>query len=103
MGPGLNDMPLLHYDNLIRVADGREAVSDDEAGAVAHEFHHGVLDMQLGAGIHRGGSFVQNQDLRIAEKCAADGEQLALPLREVRTGGGEYCTKSLARWQSASD
>jgi len=90
MGPGLDDVPLLHYDDLIRVADGRETVSDDQTGAVAHQLHHSVLDMQLGAGINRGGGFVKNQDLRIAEKCSADGKQLTLALREVRTGGGQH-------------
>ena len=85
MCPGLDDMPLLHHDDLIRVANGGEAVRDDETGAVAHQLHHSVLDMQLGAGINRRGGFVKNQDLWIAEKRSADGKQLALALREVRT------------------
>ena len=90
MCPGLDDMPLLHHDDLIRVANGGEAVRDDETGAVAHQLHHSVLDMQLGAGINRGGCFIQNQNLRIAEKRSADGKKLALALRKIRAGGGEH-------------
>ena len=62
----LDDMPLLHDHNLVRVPDGGKAVGDDQTGTAFHQLHHGVLDLLFGTGIHAGGSLVQDQDERIA-------------------------------------
>ena len=43
----------------------------------------GLLDQALGAGVHAGGGFVQNQDARVCQGGACDGEQLPLSLREA--------------------
>ena len=44
---------------------------------------HRLLDQHLGAGVHRAGGLVQNQDVRIGEERAADGHQLAFALAEL--------------------
>ena len=42
-----------------------------------------LLDLPLGAGVHAGGGLVQDQDARVGQRGAGDGEQLALPLAQA--------------------
>ena len=51
---------------------------DDEARAAGHEGLHGVDDGLLGAGVHARGGLVEDEDGRVAQHRAGDGEQLAL-------------------------
>ena len=80
MVSGLDDMPVIHDHDRIRVADRGKPVRDDQAGAVLHELHHRVLDLLFRAGVDAGGRFVQDQDLRVGKEGPADGEQLPLAL-----------------------
>ncbi len=57
--PRLNDLAFLEYDDLIRMANGAQAVSDDDAGAVGHHFVDGILYQAFAFGIERRGGFVQ--------------------------------------------
>src|SRR6185295_12240815 len=66
----LDDPALLHHQDLVGVADGREPVGDDEAGPVAAEFDHRVLDEQFGSGVHRTRRLVEDQQLRAGQKRA---------------------------------
>ena len=43
----------------------------------------GLLDQALGACVHGGGGFVQDQDARIGQRGAGDREQLPLSLRKT--------------------
>ena len=74
--------PLIHHHDLIRILNGREAVGDNEAGAVLHQLDHSVLDIFLRSGIHGGSGFVQDQDLRIGQHGTGNGEELPLSLGE---------------------
>ena len=47
VGAGLDHPPILDHDDLVGVADGAEAVGDDEAGAPPHEAGEGALDEVL--------------------------------------------------------
>ena len=57
-------------------------MGDDEAGASGQERLQGPLDLALGAGVHAGGGLVQDQDARIGQGGAGDGQELALALAE---------------------
>jgi hypothetical protein len=63
-------------------ADGRQAVRDDERGAVPHQVGQRVLHQQLRLGVERRGRFVQDQDRRVLQQRARDGQALALPARQ---------------------
>ena len=58
-------------------------MGNDEAGAALHQAVHGGLDALLGAGIHTGRCFIQNQDAVIRQDGAGDGQQLFLALADV--------------------
>ena len=79
----LDDVTVLHHQDHVGVADGRQAVGDHEGGAVGPQCRHGLLDQHLGAGVDRGGRLVQDQQGRVGEEGAGDGDQLPLPRRDV--------------------
>ena len=48
-----------------------------------HQRVHRLADLLLGVRVHGGRGLIQDQDLRIAQDDAGDGQQLALPLADV--------------------
>ena len=78
----------------IAVHDGAEPVRDDEARAAAHELGEACLDEALALGVEVAGGLVENQDRRILEQCAGDGQALALAAGEV---GAELVEQALAQ------
>lgn len=82
-GSGVED------EDFVGVADGAEAVGDDEAGASGHQAVEGFLNFGLGAGIDVAGGFVEDDQARVGHHHAGDGKQLALALAEVAAPFGE--------------
>ena len=56
--------PMQHED-FVGAADGGQAMGDDDGGAVAHQFFHGLLDPAFGLGVDVGGGFVEHQNVRV--------------------------------------
>ena len=73
----------LQHVDAVGVLDGGKPVGDDEGGAVFHQAVERVLDLALGLGIHRGGGLVQQQDRRVLEQRAGDGQPLFLAAGEL--------------------
>ena len=65
------------------VADGGEAVGDDEACSPQSHAGQGALDRGFGFVVHRAGGFIQGQHGRVAEDGAGQGEALALAAAEL--------------------
>ena len=59
--------------------DGRGPVGDDHRGAVAHHFAQRGADLVLFGRVDRGCGVVEDQDPRVGEHGAGDGDPLALP------------------------
>jgi hypothetical protein len=57
-------------------------VGDDQRRAVLHDVVQRVLDMALRLGVERRGRLVENQDRRVLQDGAGDGQALALTARE---------------------
>ena len=83
MGALLDYIAVAQDQDDVGVADGREAVRDDEARAVGHEGVHGALDELLGAGVDVGGCLVQDQGRSVSQNGAGNGDELPLALAEV--------------------
>ena len=77
------NISILHDKDDVRIADGRKAVCDDEAGASFGQTVHRLLNQQLCPGVDAGGRLVQNQNLWIGEDGPCDGQQLLLTLADV--------------------
>ena len=69
--------------DLFGAANGRESMGDDERGAAAHQVAQPFLDQGLGFGIEAGRGFVENQDARIGQNRAGDGDALLLAAGEL--------------------
>jgi hypothetical protein len=64
------------------VHDGREAVGDDEHGAAGEQPLDGLLHQPLALGVERARRLVEDEDGRVEQQGAGDGEALALAAGE---------------------
>jgi hypothetical protein len=76
--PGFHDAPVFHYDDAVGALHGGQAVCDDERGAPAHGRFQRALHQAFRFGVERAGGFVQQQQRRVLEQRARDGDALAL-------------------------
>jgi hypothetical protein len=58
-------------------------VGDDEGGSALHQEVEAALDQGFGLGVERTGGLVQDQDARVGEDGAGDGEPLTLAAGEL--------------------
>jgi hypothetical protein len=79
----LDDAAFLDRDDPVAVAHGGEPVRDDEHGAAMHDALHVLLDDALAFIIERAGRLVEDQDARIHDQRARDGDALALAAGEA--------------------
>ncbi len=90
MRAALDDPTVVDHQDLIRVADGAQAVRDHEARPALHEAKHGLLDVQLRARVHAAGGLVQDEDGGIRQDGAGDGQELPLALAQASAFLGEH-------------
>jgi len=64
-------------------------VGDDENSAPGEQSIDGFLDEALGFSVESGRGLVENEDRRIDEQCAGDGDSLPLTTRQSRTALAE--------------
>jgi len=74
---------LVQNNNLVGVADGAEAVGDDQRGAGAVDVLHRQLDGPLGFVVEAGGRFVEHQYVGIDQQSAGNAKALALATGEA--------------------
>ena len=83
MVAGLHDAPLHEHHDAIGALDGRQAMGDHDGGAPAHQRLERSLHRALALGVERRGRLVEQQDGRVLEDGARDGQALALPAGEL--------------------
>ena len=79
----LDDAAVVDHQDLIGSPDRAQAVCDHEARSSLHEPQHRILDVPLGSGVDAARRLIEDQDARIGNHCAGDGDQLPLPLAQV--------------------
>ncbi|MGF6674388.1 hypothetical protein OKW44_002240 [Paraburkholderia sp. WSM4174] len=77
-----DDAALLQHDNAVRLLYGREAVRDDQRGAVLRGIVQRLLYEAFAGSVERAGGLVQQQDGRILQDRAGDRNALALSARQ---------------------
>ena len=82
MGSSLDDASVFEDHDGVAVADGGQAVGDDEYGTPFHQVIHTLLYDLLCPGIDGGRGLIQDQHRRICDGRSGDGEELSLPLGE---------------------
>src|SRR5438034_1253975 len=80
----LDDFALLEHQNAIRPPRGGEPVRDDEGRASAGQTLQRVEDQSLRFRIQRAGGLVEDEDRRVPQKRACEGEPLALAAGQRR-------------------
>ena len=60
-----------------------KAVSDDEGGAADHQIGKSFLHKHFGFGVELGSGFIEDEDRRILQDGAGDGDALALAAAEA--------------------
>ena len=81
--PFAQDAAPVDDENLVGIDDGGESMGNDEGDAVYQQGAGRFLDAGFGEVIHRGSSFVEDQDARISEQGAREGDQLSLANRQL--------------------
>ena len=74
----LDDAAGLHHQDAVAGEHGRQPMRDHQRGAPAHQALERVLDQGLALGVERGGRLVEQQQRRVAQDRARDGDALAL-------------------------
>ena len=78
MPAALDDLAALDHQNGVGVHDGVQAMGDDDGGAVLAEMLDRLLHLLFGFRIQRRGGFIEQDDRRILDQRAGDGDALAL-------------------------
>ena len=81
MSAALDDAPAGQHDDLVAIADGAQAVGDDQAGAAPTA--EVVVDDGLGLGVQGAGGLVEHQQAGIADQRPGDLQPLPLAAGEV--------------------
>ena len=81
---GFDDEAVLDDEDAVGMHDRRQSVGDDDRGAALAEFGDRLLHVVLGFGIERRGRLVEQDDRRILDQRARDGDALALPAGELQ-------------------
>ena len=78
VGPGFDDVAVLQNDNPIGAAHSGEPVGDDNGGPPFHQRFQSLLHGALAFGIKGAGRLIEQQQGRIAQDGAGNGDALAL-------------------------
>ena len=72
-------------------------MGDDKGGAALHQPVHALLHQLLCAGVDGGRGLVQDQDRRVRNGGAGDGEELPLALAQIGPIAGEDCLVAIRK------
>src|SRR5581483_7376403 len=89
VGALLDDAAVLEDDDQVGVADGRQAVGDDERRPPVQQPPQRALDRLLGADVDRARRLVEDEDARVGEQGARERDELPLAEREARAALAE--------------
>jgi hypothetical protein len=78
VGARFHQPALVEDVDVVDVADGGQAVRDDDDGGLALEGVDAALDEALGFGVEGAGGLVQDEQVGLAEELAGDEQALAL-------------------------
>ena len=88
--PVFADAALVEHHDLVGAADGGKPVGDHDDGAMFHQVGQRLLYQHFALGVQMAGGFVENQDGRVLEQRAGDGDALALSAAEARAAIADH-------------
>src|SRR5579872_1061628 len=81
--PALENLPLLHDENLIRPPDGGEPVRNYESCAPFHQIRKPFLDHLLGFGVKTRSCLIENKNARFGQNRPRNRNPLPLAAGEL--------------------
>src|SRR5215813_1691782 len=81
----LDDLSLLHHHDHVGVANRRQSVSNDDGGAAARQLTEGPHDGIFGLRVQGARRLVHDENRRIFQERASEGDTLALAARKQGT------------------
>src|SRR5581483_6917909 len=84
VGTAGGDLAALHHQDLMRALHRRETVGDHDRRASLHQPVERLADQEIRAVVDAARRLVQDENARVDEDGAGDGNPLALPSREAR-------------------
>ena len=81
--PVLHDSSGLQHDDAVEIAHRRQPMRDGDHGAPAHQAAERFADRFLGFAVERRGGLVEQQDRRVLQERARNGDALALAARQL--------------------
>src|SRR5271154_6227061 len=85
MRAAFDDLALFHNQDLLSASDGGKPMRNHEGGTALHQVAQAILDHCLRFGVERTGGLVEDEDARVGEDGAGDGETLTLAARELHS------------------
>ena len=79
----LDNMTAVHDDDGIGIANRRESMGNDEAGATSAERRHSFLDENFRPRVDVARCFIEDQDARTREEGPRNGQQLSLTRGDI--------------------
>jgi len=83
MSPLADNLASIEDEDLVRIHDRRETVSDDDGGFADRSIVDAFPDLSLILGVEARCRLVEDEDLRILDERASDADALALAAREL--------------------
>ena len=91
----LYDAAFVHDHDIVGFFDGREPVGDDDGGAVLHQVFQCRLNQPLGFVVQRAGGLIQNQNRRVSQQRAGNGDTLPLPAGKFQSVLADFGLQAL--------
>src|SRR5581483_7800453 len=79
----LDDLARFEHQDLIRAADRRQPMRDDERRPPGSQLAEAILDHLLALAVEARGGFVEDEDARVCENGARDRHALPLAARQL--------------------
>ena len=78
----LDDAAAVEHQNQVGPANGGQPMRNDERRAIEHQRRQRILHQQLRLAVERRGRLVEDEDRRVPQDGAGDGQALALTARQ---------------------
>ena len=78
MGSPLCDFTTFHDKDHIRILHGRNSLRNNDLGCIRNFFPHRLSDQRIRLSVNRRSRIIQNQDLRLLQKCSCNTQSLFL-------------------------
>ena len=92
----LDDVALVHDDQPVHRRDGRQPVRDGDHGLAFHQPVEVLLDRRLDLRIERRRRLVEDQDRRVLQHDAGDGDALPLAAGQLHAALADMGVEPLA-------